>query len=118
MTDPWPSLIQPADQVRTLWTPRARTRGPLTEDDVREIRSALAKPYHVPACEIADHYGISLSMVSAIKLRRVWKHVDVVVTSAWTHERPTKAELRLGSMDQRRGQKARTRAAQLAWRMA
>ena len=95
------------------WTPPAREPGPLTEADVREIRRALAMPFYVDADSIMSHFGISRSMVSAIKLRRCWAHVDPPCV-----DRPsTAAELRLGSFDGRRGQKARTLAAQRAWEM-
>ena len=95
------------------WTPPMRSRGPLTESDVREIRRALAMPFYVDAEEIMAHYGISRSMVSQIKLRRVWAHVDPPLVERSS----VAAELRLGSFDQRRGQKARTVAAQRAWEL-
>lgn len=46
----------------------------LTEEQVREIR-AEAQYYGVSAA-LAREYGVSAAMISAIRLRRSWKHVE------------------------------------------
>lgn len=116
MRDEWASFVQPADQMRADWEPPPRDPGPLTADDVLQIRIALAAPCYAAPADLAAHFGISASMVSQIKHRRVWAHLKPPkVTPAWTHERPVAAEARLASFDTRRGQKARTRAALSAW---
>lgn len=43
----------------------------ITEDDVRAIRADKR-----PNVRVAPDFGISHSMVSAIRLRKAWAHVD------------------------------------------
>lgn len=110
MTDEWSLQTGGPGHERVDWTPPTREPGPLTIPDVREIRRALAAPYYADPAEVAAWAGISRSMVSQIRNRHVYAHVDpppVVGSRA--------AELRLGSFDCRRGQKARTRAGLAAW---
>jgi hypothetical protein len=102
--------LQPADQMRHDWTPRTREPGPLTEDDVREIRKALCPPYHADPLELANHFGISPSMVSQIRTRKVWKHIDPPPVGG-----SEAASLRLASFGNRIGKKARAAAARKAW---
>lgn len=111
-SDPYRHLTGGPEHERPDWTPPARSPGPLTDADVREIRRALAAPYYADQGDVAAHFGISRSMVSAIKTRRAYAHVDPGVAHG-----SRAAELRLGSFDARRGQKARTRAATMAWEM-
>jgi hypothetical protein len=49
------------------------TRARLTDDDVREIRAALARNETQPA--IAKRYGVNQATISSIKLGKTWKHV-------------------------------------------
>lgn len=43
----------------------------LTERDVREIRKSIG----IPQQELADRYGCTFSNISAIQLRKSWRHV-------------------------------------------
>lgn len=49
------------------------TRARLTDDDVREIRTALARGETQPT--IAKRYGVKQAAISDIKLGKTWKHV-------------------------------------------
>jgi len=118
VSDEWASFRQPADQQRQDWTPPPRAPGPPDEETIREMRRALAAPYYADPAAVAAWVGCSLSFVSQVKHRRVWKHVDPQgVEAAWqaTPSPSRAAELRLGSFSSRRGQKARTAAAASAW---
>lgn len=44
----------------------------LTEADVKKIRASVG----IPQQDLADHYGCTFSNISAIQLRKSWKHVD------------------------------------------
>lgn len=46
----------------------------LTEEQVREIRKRLAAGER--GSDLAREYGVVKSIISAIKLRKLWKHVD------------------------------------------
>lgn len=46
----------------------------LTEDDVRQIRTALAR--HENRNLLADQYEVSRATIAAIAVGRLWKHVD------------------------------------------
>lgn len=46
----------------------------LTESQVREIRDV--PQYYGVSAELSRKYGVSAAMISAIRLRRSWKHVD------------------------------------------
>jgi hypothetical protein len=57
-----------------LWTPvgEAHHLSKLSEADVREIRRLRGK---VTQQQLADRYGVSNSLISAIQLRQIWRHI-------------------------------------------
>ena len=69
---PWP--IGPRRNNKSIPDPKRRSERILGEDDVRSIRRDIASD--TPYATIQRAYGISKSLVAAIKARRVWKHVD------------------------------------------
>lgn len=51
----------------------------LTEDEAREIKAALARPYdHRPTKRaLAEAYGVSIGAIDNIRRGRTWNHVHV-----------------------------------------
>ena len=66
------------DSTRAIWSEQRRGEGnpkaKLTEDQVREIR-ATPQFYGISAA-LSKEYGVSAAMISAIRLRRSWTHVE------------------------------------------
>lgn len=45
-------------------------RAKLTDDNVRNIRHST-----VPGPQVATMYGVSISLINQIRLRKIWKHI-------------------------------------------
>ncbi len=73
-----------ADSVRKGRTARGIRSGTakLSEDDVRKILSDRRKLQ-----DIADDFKISLEIVRAIKLRRLWRHIQVDDAEVYARKR-------------------------------